>query len=142
MCNAQQGTLVAAVALAAWLVTVRCPPTVAQDTFGPVLTLRTIGALRTISAFMTGAFGPLAAPRGLHLRTRWEEAAGVEPLFATDPAKLQLILANLLSNAVKFTARGGVVLRLGRNPGADAARRPAIRRRRRRTSRSPRWPAC
>ena len=34
MRNAQQGTLVAAVVLAAWLVTVRCPPTVAQDTFG------------------------------------------------------------------------------------------------------------
>jgi hypothetical protein len=33
----------------------------AQDTFGPVLALRAIGAIRTIGAFMTGAFGPLAA---------------------------------------------------------------------------------
>ena len=32
-----------------------------QNTFGPVLALSAIGALRTIGAFMTGAFRPLAA---------------------------------------------------------------------------------
>lgn len=62
--------------------------------------------LRALVEATVASFGPLAAARGLALRTSWEEDPGVEPLFTTDPAKLQLILANLLSNAVKFCGEG------------------------------------
>jgi len=62
--------------------------------------------LRALIEATVSSFAPLAATRGLELHTSWEEEPGVQPLFATDPAKLQLILANLLSNAVKFTGEG------------------------------------
>ena len=55
------------------------------------------------------AFGPFAAAQDLELRTIWQADPGAGPLFTTDPAKLQLLLANLLSNAVKFGSGGGVV---------------------------------
>ena len=42
----------------------------------------------------------------------------------SDPDKIRQILKNFLANAVKFTARGGVVLRLGHTEGAAGARRP------------------
>jgi signal transduction histidine kinase len=59
-----------------------------------------------------------------HLYLRLEIEPEAVRRIDSDPDKIRQILKNFLSNAVKFTARGGVVLRLGRNPGADAARRP------------------
>lgn len=67
------------------------------------------------------SFAPLAAAQGLELRTIWEQEPGTEPLFVTDPAKLQLILANLLSNAVKFGGEGTAV-QVTVHRGADALR--------------------
>lgn len=60
------------------------------------------------------AFGPFAAEHGATLRTSWESAPDADPLFATDPAMLQLILANLLSNAVKFGDGSAVHLAVAR----------------------------
>jgi len=60
--------------------------------------------------------------RQLYLRLEVEP--GTAQRIDSDPDKIRQILKNFLSNAVKFTARGGVVLRLVRTGGADAARRP------------------
>jgi signal transduction histidine kinase len=60
--------------------------------------------------------------RQLYLRLEVEP--GTAQRIDSDPDKIRQILKNFLSNAVKFTARGGVVLRLLRTGGADAARRP------------------
>lgn len=74
--------------------------------------------LRALVESTVSSFAPLAAAQGLELRTTWEEDPGAGPLFSTDPAKLQLVLANLLSNAVKFSAGGGEVLvAVQRRPG-------------------------
>ena len=67
------------------------------------------------------SFGPLAAAQGLELRTGWEEEPGVKPFFATDPAKVQLILANLLSNALKFGGKDTAVT-VTVHRGADEVR--------------------
>jgi signal transduction histidine kinase len=77
--------------------------------------------VRALIATTAASFGVLAAARGLEVRTSWELAAGAEPLFNTDPAKLQMILANLLSNAVKFGDEGSVVL-VSAQRGPDALR--------------------
>ncbi len=95
--------------------------------------------LRALVEATVTSFGPLAAARGVELRTSWEEEPGVESLFTTDPAKLQLILANLLSNALKFggasapvqvaVQRGAGELRLSvedRGIGIDPADHAAI----------------
>jgi signal transduction histidine kinase/CheY-like chemotaxis protein len=60
--------------------------------------------------------------RQLYLRLEVEP--GTAQRIDSDPDKIRQILKNFLSNAVKFTTRGGVVLRLLRTGGADAARRP------------------
>ena len=65
--------------------------------------------LRALVEGTVSSFAPLAAAKGLELRTRWEGDPGPGQPFVTDPAKLQLILANLLSNAVKFGGEGGAV---------------------------------
>lgn len=95
--------------------------------------------LRALIEAAVAAFGPLAAGKGLELRTSWEEEPGLELFFSTDPAKLQLIISNLLSNAVKFGAEGTAVrvdvrrgageLRLSvedQGPGIDPADQIAI----------------
>jgi signal transduction histidine kinase len=60
--------------------------------------------------------------RQLYLRLEVEP--GTAQRIDSDPDKIRQILKNFLSNAVKFTTRGGVVLRVLRTGGADAARRP------------------
>ena len=65
--------------------------------------------VRALIEATVSSFGPLAAAQGQELRVSWEAEPGTEPLFVTDPAKLQLILANLLSNAVKFGGAGTAV---------------------------------
>ncbi len=77
--------------------------------------------LRALVESTVSSFGPAAAAQGLELRTNWEEDPEVEPLFTTDPAKLQLILANLLSNAVKFSGNGAAIAVIVRR-GADELR--------------------
>ena len=77
--------------------------------------------LRALVVAAVSSFGPLAAAQGLELQTSWEEEPGVESLFVTDPAKLQLILENLLSNAVKFGG-GSVVVQVTVHRGADELR--------------------
>jgi signal transduction histidine kinase/CheY-like chemotaxis protein len=59
-----------------------------------------------------------------HLYLRLEMEPEAARRIDSDADKIRQILKNFLSNAVKFTARGGVVLRLARTGGADAARRP------------------
>jgi signal transduction histidine kinase len=66
--------------------------------------------VRALVDTTVSSFGPLAAASGLVVQTLWDEQPGSGALFATDPAKLALILANLLSNAIKFGGGGGVVL--------------------------------
>lgn len=65
--------------------------------------------VRALVEAVVSSFAPLAAAQGQALRTDWSQEPGVPPLFATDPAKLQLIVANLLSNAVKFGGTGAAV---------------------------------
>jgi len=77
--------------------------------------------LRALVEATVSSFGPLAAAQGLELRTDWEEEPGVEPFFATDPAKVQLILANLLSNALKFGSKDTEV-KVTVHRGADEVR--------------------
>jgi signal transduction histidine kinase len=77
--------------------------------------------LRALVESTASSFAPLAAKKRVELRTAWEEESGIPPLFATDPAKLQLILANLLSNAVKFCGEGSPV-RIGVHRGAGQLR--------------------
>ncbi|MHB8835678.1 MAG: sensor histidine kinase [Candidatus Methylomirabilia bacterium] len=106
---------------------------------GEALTTAAQVDLRPLVEATVSSFGPLAAARGVELRTSWEEDPGVAPLFTTDPAKVQLILANLLSNALKFgggsaavqvvVQRGADELRLSvedRGIGIDAADHAAI----------------
>jgi len=74
--------------------------------------------LRALVAATTVSFATLAAAQGLALQTTWVEEPGCGPLFATDPTKIQLILANLLSNAIKFGIGGaGVQLSVHRVAG-------------------------
>lgn len=77
--------------------------------------------LRPLVDATVRSFAPLADEKGLEVRTDWEIEPGREPVFATDPAMLQQILANLLSNAVKFSERGGAV-RVGIRCGAQELR--------------------
>jgi signal transduction histidine kinase len=77
--------------------------------------------LRTLVEATAASFGALAAAQGLALQTTWTEDPGIGPLFATDPAKLQLILANLLSNAVKF-GTGGAQVQVRIHRSGDALR--------------------
>ena len=77
--------------------------------------------LRALVEATVSSFGPLAAAQGLELRTSWEEEPGVKPFFATDPAKVQLILANLLSNALKFGGKDATV-KVTVHRGADELR--------------------
>jgi len=76
---------------------------------GAALTTAAQVDLRALVEATVSSFCPLAAAQDLELRTSWVEEPGAAPLFATDPAKLQLILANLLSNALKFGGGGAAV---------------------------------
>lgn len=77
--------------------------------------------LRALVEETASSFGPFAAAQGSELRTSWEEDPGAAPLFSTDPAKLQLILANLLSNALKFGG-GSAAVQVNVHRGSDELR--------------------
>jgi len=73
--------------------------------------------LRDLVTSMERVFAPLAADKGLSLRT--EIAADLPEAIATDRRRVEQILKNLIGNAIKFTERGEVAVRFG-FPAPDA----------------------
>jgi CheY-like chemotaxis protein len=65
-------------------------------------------------AFARRIFEPMAAQKGLVLRTELEP--GLPETITTDHQRVERILTNLLANAIKFTDRGEVKLALRRAP--------------------------
>lgn len=70
-------------------------------------------SIARITDELTTTFGPVAKEKGLELSIDTRDAP---PSLFTDPTRLQQILKNLISNALKFTERGGVTLRVERQP--------------------------
>ncbi len=60
---------------------------------------------------------PQAVAKGLALRVAL--APDLPAAIQSDPTRLRQILLNLLSNAVKFTALGGIVVTVSREPARD-----------------------
>jgi len=81
---------------------------------GAALPVPALVDLRALVETTVASFGPLAAEGGLALVTAWEEEPGAAPLFGSDPAMLQMVLANLLSNAVKFGGGDAVLVTVER----------------------------
>ena len=65
---------------------------------------------------------PQAQHKGLAVQTSIDP--DVPRTIVSDEDKLRQILQNFLSNAIKFTDLGGVTVRIGANPYADADERP------------------
>ncbi|HET6148541.1 MAG TPA: response regulator [Polyangia bacterium] len=84
--------------------------------------------LRDLVTSMERVFAPLAADKGLRLRT--EIAPGLPESIATDRRRVEQILKNLIGNAIKFTERGEVVVQLGFPGPAARLHRPELQPRR------------
>ena len=69
---------------------------------------------------MSELWGQAASAKGLTFSC--EIADGVAQLVEGDDVRVRQVIGNLLSNAVKFTDTGGIVLRVGREPGPGRVR--------------------
>jgi signal transduction histidine kinase len=84
---------------------------------GAALPVPALVDLQALVETTVASFGPLAVEKALTIVTTWEQEEGAAPLFGTDPAMLQMVLANLLSNAVKFGGGDAVLVRVERAAG-------------------------
>lgn len=72
--------------------------------------------LHRVAADVVALLTPQASAKQVDLRC--EIHVEVPRHVSGDPVRIRQVLTNLVGNAVKFTARGSVLLRLGRSPSA------------------------
>ncbi len=72
-----------------------------------------------VQAYVTSAFDPIAADKGLSFTIAADPA--LPATIVTDEQRLEQVLRNLLSNAFKFTEQGGVTLSVERRSGGRIA---------------------
>jgi signal transduction histidine kinase len=78
---------------------------------GQISTNLTVVNLQMLVEGLTVQYQPIAAAKGLRLRTR-----SIAGSIFTDPILLERILGNLVSNAIKYTLQGGLLLACRNTP--------------------------